>query len=226
MEERVNLAQLLRDLEVIKEATKRNRVVLREVYSPRRLRFFMLYFATAVVLLSLLFQYCVGLFGSYAALPPVVKLLLFAVIAVLGLSIGVLKWVSIDRSAKSVDTKLSMGTILRDHLRPFLVHIYFPFFLLTLGGACFAAASGHAGAIVGIVAIFMALVMNYVGLSVGLADYLVFGYWLLITGVLSLLVPGVAVGIWVAICFGGGSYALVIAAALRERHHPFGSRQG
>lgn len=226
MEEKVILGQLLRDLEVIKEATKRNRVVLREVYSPERLRFFMLYFATAVVLVSLLFQYCIDLYGSYAALPPVVRLLLYVVIVVMGLSIAVLKWVSIGRSAKSVDSKLSMWAILRDHMRSFIVHIYLPFFLLTLGCAYFVAATGHGAAIVGILAIFMALVMNYVGITVGLADYLAFGYWLLVTGVLSLLLPAVAAGIWIAICFGGGAYFLLIAAAVRKRRYLVRSRRG
>ncbi|WP_455382818.1 hypothetical protein [Salinispira pacifica] len=106
MERRENVTQLLKDLEYIKAAVKRNHPVFQEWATSMPTRLMMSYFGTATIVVALIFQICISQYGSFAAIPGTVKLLLFAFLGVVLLSATFLKWATLNRSARRIDRKL------------------------------------------------------------------------------------------------------------------------
>lgn len=217
MEDSERIDKLADDLEFIKQAMKRNQVVLRDVFSPLRIRFLVLYIGTATVLVSLLFQYCIGLYGSYGTTPHTVRLFLLVVVAVVAATGVLLKFTTLNRTAKRVDARFTVWSVLGKYLLPFIFHVYLPLLALMAGAIVFCATSGRSADIVGVVAVGIGFFMNSTAVNVRIYQYQFLGYWLLASGVLSFFVPGVSAAVWLAISFGGGCYALVVGTALVGR---------
>ncbi|HUZ18830.1 MAG TPA: hypothetical protein VMV68_10620 [Spirochaetia bacterium] len=216
MEHEDDVGQLIQDLQYIKEAVKRNHAVLREIVAPPRFQWLLLYIGTSIVLVSLLFQYCIGQFGSFQAVPQVAKLLLYVVIAVVAASTVFFKFMVLNRGAKQIDRRLTVWKVYRENLVPIILHIYLPLLVVTLAVAVYCAHSGHGADIVGVVAIGVGFFLNVGAVVAGVPEYEILGYWLLVSGTLSLFVPGISGGVWSAICYGGGSYAIVIALQIQR----------
>lgn len=212
-----NVEQLVRDLEYVKAAVKRNYPILREMMSPRSLRGYVMYVGTVVIVISLLFQFVIRAYGSLSTAPQVVRTLLLVFIAFIALSVTFMKWTTLNRSARRIDRRLSPWSVVREYYMAQVIHVDLP---LLLAGGCvivYLALSGHGFYITGALAVTFGLVMNVLGAYTRLREYLFFGYWVLLTGALSMLVPAVSAGVWVSAVFGGGCYVFALASVIQGR---------
>jgi hypothetical protein len=220
MESNGRVSQLVSDLEYLKAAIKRNIPVLREISLSANFRILLWYGASALVALSLAFELLIRHYGGFVALPAPVKAGLFLAIATGATVGGFMKWRTFNRVARSIDRKLSAFAIFRTYYSATLLHVYLPLIAIAAAAVVFFALSGRGSLIVGAVALFGGILYNLLATSVNLREYLVCGYWLLLGAVASFLLPSVPSALWVAIIFGGGFFALAIAAEIAVRRRP------
>ena len=88
------------------------------------------------------------------------------------------------------------------------------------GSAALSVYLSHLGLgffLVAVWAGWFGLTLNLLGFAVHIPEFYVGGYWMLVTGALSILVPGISASLWIAICFGGGSIAYAIVSEVIRR---------
>lgn len=214
VENRDNINQLVKDLEFIKAAVKRNHPVFQQWAAATPMKLLMAYYGTGTIIVALLFQFSIGQYGSFTAIPGTVKVLLFAFLAVIGISATFLKWATMNRSARRIDRGLGMWSLLWKYYMYRGIHVYAPLTVLTFGLIVYFAFHGPSRLIIGVVGLYVGVLMNIFAIAVSLFEYYVFGYWMLAAGVLSFLLPGVAGGIWIAV-YGAGCFAFIAATAVR-----------
>jgi len=225
MENRENIAQLAKDVEYIKAAVKRNHPVLREWANTAPTRLLMLYYGTGTVVVSLLFQYCIHQYRSFALIPSAVKLLLFAFLAVVTISATVLKYATMSRSARKMDRKLGMWPLAWQYFYHRVIHVVLPITAIAAGTIIYFATVGPNRLIIGVAALYTGLFMNLFASSVDMIEYYACGYWLLVTAALSMLIPAIPGAIWISICFGAGFYLFFVVTALRASKDPAKGRK-
>ena len=202
-ENRERLSQLVKDLEVIKAAVKRNQPVFAEWTASMPMRLLMTYYGAGTIVVSLLFQLCINQYGSFAGIPATVRILLFTVLAVIAVSATFLKWATASRSARRIDRNLGMWALIWKYYLRRAVHVFAPLTLLTFGLIVYFAVHGPSRLIIGVVGLYTGFYMNIAAVTVSLFEYFVFGYWMMAVSVLSMVISGVAGGIWIPL-FGAG----------------------
>jgi hypothetical protein len=175
------------------------------------------YLGVAVVAFSLLFHLVPRAYGGFTATPAWVRALLVVGAIAAALAGSVVKLFTVGRLAQSVDRRLNFLSFFRRYYAPLVAHLYPPLILITAGVCAWLAATGRPSAIVGTLGLFGGLMLNFLGANLRQAEYLAFGYWMLLAGAASLFVPGLPAALWVAIVFGAGSLAFMAATMLLGR---------
>ncbi len=216
MESRDNINRLVKDLEYIKAAVKRNQPVFQQWAATTPMRLLMGYYGAGTIAVALLFQLFIIHYASFGGIPEMVKILLFAFLAVIAISATFLKWATMSRSAKRIDRKLGMWSLVWKYYFYRGIHVHAPLAALTFGLIFYFCLYGPGRFIIGVVGMYTGLYMNLFAVTVNLLEYYVFGYWMIAASILSLLLPGIPGGFWVAL-YGVGCYAFVVAVGIRER---------
>lgn len=189
------LSRLADDLEHMKSAVRRSASVLREVAGPSHYKGLLWYLGSAIVALCLLFAGAV----------------------VVALSASAFKLLTVGRVARAVDRRLTALSFFRQYYAPVIVHLYPPLILIAAGVTAWLAATDRGFFTVGTVGLFSGVMLNLLGVNLHQDEYLVFGYWMLLTGAASLFVPGLPAALWAAIVFGGGCFAFAAAVTVLGR---------
>ncbi len=213
MQDKHRLARLLRDLDEIKAAVKRNSPVLREIVTARFYWWLILIFGAVASLFAVAMHLLVNRFGGYDGIPVTVRAVFWALAAAAGITMYVFRVRGVLLTIRRIDPRLTVWTLLGDHTIGEFFHLYGPLCLIAAGVTIVLSRTGNSYYIVGTWVLVMGMTWNLLGFSVHLLEYYVIGYWCLITAALSFLFPGVSASLWVAICAGGGS--VVYAAAWR-----------
>ena len=226
MESRENINQLVKDLEYIKAAVKRNHPVFQQWASSTPMKLLMVYYGAGTIVVALLFQFFIFHYGTFGAVPDTVRILLFAFLAVIVISATFMKWATMNRSAKRIDRKLGMWSLVWKYYFYRGIHVHAPLAVLTFGLIFHFCLHGPTRLIIGVAGMYTGIYLNLFAITVNLLEYYVFGYWMIAASLMSLLLPGIAGGFWVAL-YGIGCYAFVVAVGIRERSRrnvPAGNR--
>jgi len=217
MQDQHRIARLMRDINEIKAAVKRNSPVLREILTARYYWLHLLAFGVAVVVFSVIMHFLVRAYGGYAAIPAVARAVFWIVAVAVGLSIYVYRVRGVLRTVKSIDRRLNLWALLGDHDIGEFMHIYVPLAVISAAASVFLFRAGESFYIIAVWAGCLGLTLNLAAFAAHIAEFYVGGYWTLVTGGLSIFVPGISASLWIAICFGGGSIAYVVFSALIRR---------
>ncbi len=208
------LERLAADLETVKNAVNRSASVLREVMGPVHYRGLLLYAGAATIALCLAFQLAPLPWGSFAASPAWLRSLLVAATAAAVIGGGVVKTLSVSHATHAVDRKLGFFSFFRRYYGSIVVHLYLPLALILVGACAWLLATGRGFFVVGAIGLFAGILMNILGSPFRQRQYLLFGYWLLLTSAASFFVPGLPPALWFAVIFGFGCLGLWTAATL------------
>ncbi len=213
MRDRSQIARLLRDLDEIKVAVKRNRTVLRELVVTPIFRWLIPGFGAAVLVLAALFQYLIGLYGSYAAIPTPVLGAIWTCSAAALAAFSAAKIIGISLAIKKIDPELSRWKLFTTQYAG-VAHISVPLLVITVGASIHFARAGQALPIVGICGIYYGIIANALASAVSMSEYLVYGYWLMASASACFFFPGIPATVWAVIVFTGGSAAFAVSTAI------------
>jgi hypothetical protein len=211
MQDKSRIARLLKDLDEIKAAVKRNSPVLREIVTARFYWWLILVFGAAVALFSVTMHFLVVRFGGYDAIPGSTRTVFWVLVAAAGAVMYVFRVRGVLQTIRKLDRRLTFWSLLGDHTIGEFFHVYGPLCVIAIGATVLLTRTGNSYYIVATWAILVGLSWNLIGFAVHLVEFYVIGYWCLIVGALSIFVTGVSASLWVAVCAGGWSvtYAVV-----------------
>jgi hypothetical protein len=212
MHDQHKIARLMRDIDEIKAAVKRNSPVLREIVAARFYWWLLLIFGLAVALFSVTMHFLVLRYGGYSTIPAPVRTAFWAVAAVVGIILYAFRVRGVIRTIRKIDPRLTFLLLLGDHDIGEFMHLYIPLSLIAIAATICFSEFGHPFFIVGIWELWVGLIVNLIAFATHLVGFYVLGYWYLVTAALSFFVPGVSASLWTAICFGGGSVAYAVVS--------------
>jgi hypothetical protein len=220
---------LLRDVEELRRAVRRNSPFLREVISSRLFAAYALVFGLVVTAFCLGSQVLVAWYGSFPGIPRGWKTGFWSALALLGAAGIVSKPLIIGRRAAQVDTRANFVTVIKVLYGGLISNIYAPAFLCMVAASVFAVTIGHPWYIVPAIAVFYTFAANGVGLFVHRPEYFVSGWYALAAGIASVFFLESAPFIWTAVVAGGmcvvfGVVSLVWGGGRRKSEGASGAR--
>jgi len=227
MHDRKQIARLMRDLDEIKAAVKRNNSLLRELVTSRFYWWLVVLFGFVIAAFSLALQYLVTRHGGYGAIPPSVRTVFWIAAAIAGVATYVFRVTGVLRTVRRLDPRLTIWSLFWDHNLGEFFHVMGPLILIAAGVTVALARLGQPFFIVATWGLAFGVIWNLVGFAVHLVELYVMGYWYIAAAALSCFVPGVSASVWTAICVGGGSLAYVATTAVLRQMNPVkGARDG
>ncbi len=218
MQDRTRIARLLKDLDGIKAAVKRNSPVLREIVTARFYWWLVLSFGAAGCVFAVAMDVLVARFGGYHAIPVGILTIYWLVAGVAGIVMYVYRVRGVLQTIHAMDPRLTIRSLFGDHTIGEFFHVYAPISALSVAATIFLSRTGNSYYIVAIWAFHIGLAWNLVGFAVHLLEYYVIGYWCLAVGVLSIVFPEVSASLWVAIGAGGWSIGYAVVSRLVMRN--------
>lgn len=206
------IERMLEDIASIKTVVNRNRPILNQILLPGHFRFFSLIAGVSIVGFALAFFFLIGRYGSYAEIPIDIKSALHALIVLDWLFLAFLKWSRWGKGLLRIDRRFTLWRALEELFSFRIVHVYLP-----LTGVmvllCVFLAHQNAYYIIPTISIFCGLMYNFIGVITELRQWLLPGYWFLLTGSLFFIGP-ISAPLAIAISLGGGN---LIFAAIANR---------
>jgi hypothetical protein len=199
-----NIDKLLEDISSIKTVINRNTPLLQRLLHPARLRLFFLVVGLNLIAFCLAIYFVIRHFGYFGAIPEQVRMIIWGSLLVDIFFIQVFKRRVFLTSAHKIDPKLTIMGILKEFFTSQILHVYAPIVVLVI---FFGFYFGHHRIpyyIIPTISIGVGLLYNCVGSILNIRQYLLFGYWTLVTGVLAILFPVAHTLIVLAVSMGGG----------------------
>ncbi|HET7839382.1 MAG TPA: hypothetical protein VFL04_06450 [Rectinemataceae bacterium] len=203
------LETLLHDIEELRRAVRRNNPFLRQVLSSRLYYLLTLVIGLVVLAGSLAAQVLVGTWGSFGAMPEAWRAAFYSAAAIVFLVGGGMKWVLFNRRARLIRREANYLTVIKAFYAGSWFHINVPSYLCALAGIGFAIALGHPWYALPVSFVFIALLFNNLGSGIQRPEYLVSGWYALVTALASFLFVERAPFVWLAVVLGG--FCLVFA---------------
>ena len=199
-----NIDKLLEDISSIKTVINRNKPLLQRLLHPARLRQFFLIVGLNLIAVCLVLFFLIQHYGYFTAIPYPGRVIIYMVLAIDVILIQIFKRRVFLSSAQKIDPKLTLMGILKEIFTFRIIHVYVPIIVLVI---LFGFYFGHHRIpyyIVPTTSIGVGLLYNFIGSIIDIRQYLLFGYWTLVTGVLATLYPVVPALIVLAVSIGGG----------------------
>jgi hypothetical protein len=202
-----NIDKLLEDISSIKTVINRNKPILQLLLHPARLRLFFLVVGLNLIAVCLVLFFLIQHYGYFAAIPYPGRGIIYMVLAVDVILIQVFKRRVFLSSAQKIDPKLTLLTlmgVLKEIFSFRIIHVYVPIMVLVILFGFYFGLHQIPYYIVPTISIGVGLLYNFIGSIIDIRQYLLFGYWTLVTGVLAVLYPVVPALIVLAVSIGGG----------------------
>lgn len=183
------LDQLLADISTIKSVLKQNASVLRQMFLPRHFRFLSALGGIVIMADCYLYHRFNTLYGDFGHFPSVNQNIFTAAIIISFILLGVVKWAMWTRSIKQSGSNIDISRFFREFFSSQIIHLYLPLIvLITILSIYFSVRDQHYY-IIPTIAIGTGLLYNAIGAATRIRQYLISGYWIIITGAMMLARP-------------------------------------
>lgn len=183
-----NKDQMLKDLQFIKEAVKKNNNIFKYISLSEGIKTIALFAGIIIISLSLIFLLLIRYYGGYQEIPYIVKSITYII---LGASLVWLGWYKIKillRIARKYRKDITFIKLLREVYTKSMLMIIIPF-AITIGVvSIYLSIYNLYHLITPVLAILIALLMAAIIVVLNLKDFMVAFGWLLISGLFSLFI--------------------------------------
>jgi hypothetical protein len=199
-----NIDKLLEDISSIKTVINRNKPLLQRLLHPARLCMFFLLVGLNLIAVCLVLFFLIQHYGDFTAIPKSGRGIIYTALAVNVILIQIFKRRVFLSYAQKIDPKLTLLGILKEIFTFRIIHVYVPIVALVILLGFYFAHHKIGYYIVPAISIGVGLLYNCIGSIIDIRQYLIFGYWTLVTGMLTILYPVVPALIVLAVSIGGG----------------------
>ncbi|HUI91703.1 MAG TPA: hypothetical protein VLX68_05575 [Chitinivibrionales bacterium] len=201
---REQLDQLTQDITFVRKAIEKNSSILNQIDFRGSLRLTVLLSALSVFLFCGLFYFLEAHFGGFDAIPVYLKALAFCAAALDVAMLGILKNTGVLKSARAFDPGISLFRLVREYYAGKMYHHFIPTGLVLLFACVCAWETGHAKLIIPFVSIGVGLLYNTFNTFLRIDEFLVFGYWFIVTGCILVVFNTVSPLLGLALTLGCG----------------------
>jgi len=195
--------QLLKDIESIKSVINKNKPVLQQVLDFRHFRLLMLLFGISIIGFSLLAFFLSARFGSFSAIPPVLRYCIYIAMAGDAVFLQIFKQRTYLKAIREIDPRLTLGWWLKELFSHRIIHLYIPMGILIAVFCIYFSLQGIPYFIIPTLSVAMGLLLN-MGALIHIKHSLISGYWFLLTGILTMIFPMIPGPIALCITIGCG----------------------
>ncbi len=180
--------KLLEDISSIKATISQNRHAIRLILLPVHFRLLYLILGLCVIGFSMAFHLLIRHHGSFEAIPILTKNAVYMAIVMGWILVGMIKWLKLAESLSKIDKRFTVSYFLQEFFSFRIVHVYLP--LLTLVICICAVCIQHNVNfyVIPTIAVGTGLLHNFIGSVTNIRQWLISGYWFLVTGLYLLAV--------------------------------------
>ncbi len=198
------IEKLMGDIASIKTIIRENQPILKQLFLPIHFRAISYIGGLGIIIISMAYYYLLKTYEMYSNIPDGIKTFMLVLIAMLWLTLGVLKGVLWVKSVHTVNKDISFGQMIKTLYSDQILHAWIPTGVLMGFFTVYFYNAGTPQYAVPVVAFGVGFIYNMIGGMVKVWQYLLTGYWLMITGLLSVLYSGVSSLIWLSLSLGVG----------------------
>ncbi len=212
------IERLEEDLKAIKSVLDRNRSIVRHMLMQAGSFKLLMGFAGGAFL--------VICFGYYAAIQaygglehiPAAFHWIFGTLIAAAFAIGsVLKLGVFLRQAREMKAEPKSTLVIILFKSPVVVHVLYPIVALMVFASISLVTHGAAGYCVAVWAIGLGVLWNAIGAAFSIREWIAFGWWQMVLGVLSMIFTQIHPLIWAGLIFGAGFSLVTIYLAVTEK---------
>jgi hypothetical protein len=200
------LEELARSVEDLKRAVKKNDPFLRSILASRGWGALAIFASACVTLFTLPAHFLSQRYGGFASIPPLLRAALWAVLAVFLIPGSIWKAVLLRRRAGEAEQGAGLLSILSALFGGLSFHMALPFFVATAVALGFGFFAGHPWLSAPAIAILVCFWINSLASATDRRDYLLLGWWSLLSGSAGLFFVERAPFVWLFIIYGGLCY--------------------
>lgn len=216
-----NKEQMLKDLQFIKEAVKKNNNIFKYISLSEGIKTIALFTGIIIISLSLIFLLLIRYYEGYQEIPFIVKTITYFI---LGVSLVWLGWYKIKiflELAKRYRKDITLINLLREVYTRSMLMVLIPFTITICVVIIYLSLFNLVYLITPVLAILVALLMAVIIVILNLKDFLPFFGWLLISGLFSLFIADKVHPLIILIITFGISmiilYLTALISTLREK---------
>ena len=205
------IEKLLEDISSIKSVINKNKPLLEQILNPAHFRLFTLLAAISVIGFSMLFYFLMQHYGSFSAIPAAAKYAIYFAIGLDWILMQYLKRRIFLKTGRRIDPAFTIGRLLKEFFVYRISHIYVPVMALIIFLIFYFTYQNIPYYIVPAASIGIGFLYNFIGTFTEIRQYLIIGYWFLITGVAVIIFNTIPAPIALSLTLGCG---LLIFSAL------------
>jgi hypothetical protein len=194
--------KLLDDIASIKGVIADNKPLIRQMLLPIHFRIITLLAGISIIGLSALYYFLLDQYGSYDLIPSSMRKISLGLVVFAYLTVVVLKRVLWIKSLQKIDSSYTFGKLLKSIYSYQLLHIWTPLMIGTVLLSFYFYYIEQPRFIVTAVAFGLGLVYNSIGSLTRITQYMIVGYWMIVSSVLPLLFVDVSALIFLALSLG------------------------
>jgi hypothetical protein len=203
--------KVLKDIPSIKSVINKNKPLLQQVLNPAHFRLFTLLAAISIIGFALPIYFLMQQYVRFSAIPRMIRYITFAAMAADWVFMQFLKQRTFLKTGKRIDPTFTIRRLLKEFFAYRIAHVYVPMTLLIIFLNVFFIQKNIPYYIVPTCSIGIGLLYNFIGSFIEIRQYLILGYWFLVTGAGVLIFNTLAAPVSLSLTLGGG---LLIFSAL------------
>ncbi len=205
------IEKLLEDISSIKSVINKNKPLLQQILNPAHFRLFTLLAAISIIGFASLIYFLMQHYGSFSSIPRTTRYIIFGAMAADWVFMQILKRRTFLNTGKRIDPTFTIGRLLKEFFTYRIAHVYVPVMVLIIFLIIYFIYENIPYYIVPAVSIGVGFLYNFIGSFTEIRQYLILGYWFLITGVGVIIFNSIPAPISLSITLGCG---LLIFSAL------------
>ena len=209
------IEKLIDDISSIKTVIMQNKPIIRQLLLPLPFRRFLLITGLIIIVYSILIYFLIVQFSNYAAIPEIYKNIFYGLLILTWLALIIMKYSTWLRTLKKIDSKYTLKRALKEFLTQKVIHVLLPLSFIVIFLIIYLVHFDAYRFIVPAASIGSGLIYNFLGSMTDIKQYLIAGYWFLITGILIITFSVIPIPIALAISIGCG-HILLAAISHKE----------
>ncbi len=208
------IERLLEDISEIKSVISKNKPLLQQVLMPSHFRLFSFLAGISIIGFAMLIYFLTQHYGNFSAIPRTARYLIFAAMAADWFFLQWMKRRTFLTTGKRIDPTFTIGRLLKEFFSYRIAHVYVPMMLLMIFLSVYFIYAGIPYYIVPAGSIGVGLLYNFIGSFTVIRQYLILGYWFLISGVGVLIFSTIPAAISLSITLGCGLLLFSVLGSL------------
>ncbi len=215
--EKPELDKLLLDIKELKGSVHKANPFLRDTMALRAYAIMCIPLGIILLAVCLGAHFLVSAYGTFGAIPQAWKIACFTIFALLIVVGWVSKWIILDRRASQVRVGANFLSVIEAMYGGHWFSISAPLVLSMVVTSVFLARIGHPWLAVSFTALFLGPFCNTVAKLLDRNEYLYTGWYLILSGLVSLFFMESAPFIWLAVVWAGTFFVLGFAGLAATR---------